>query len=241
MEPKKQQLRIDTRASYEEVIRTIERMRDRKDAPVDTQGAGCQSDATMPKEVQDFQTLTSLLLSVQTKDETTDLVMRRLVKEKFSLQTALDWSDEKLKTYIHEVNFNQKKVKYLKQCAQIIKTEHNGVVPNDYKAVLDLPGVGPKIANLFMQIAYNKLEGISVDTHVHRISNRLEWVSTKSPTRTKDELELLLDRRYWVDINPLLVGFGQQICKPVNPRCTDCLLQDQCPEGLRRKAGKPKI
>ena len=107
--------------------------------------------------------------------------MKRLVEKGLSIEKVLEWSEKELKEMIYEVNFNVKKVVYIKKCAKIIQEEYNGILPNEIKLILALPGVGPKVANLFMQIAHNKLEGISVDTHVHRISNRLEWVDTKTP------------------------------------------------------------
>ena len=144
---------------------------------------------------------------------------------------VLGLTEQQLREMIHEVNFNQKKVKFIQQCATIIKEDYGGVIPNDYKKVLEFPGVGPKVANLFMQIAYDKLEGISVDTHVHRISNRFRWVKTKTPEQTMTELQKLLPKSIWGEINPLLVGFGQQTCKPLNPLCHTCRLNDICPEG----------
>ncbi|XP_030901281.2 endonuclease III-like protein 1 isoform X2 [Melopsittacus undulatus] len=129
----------------------------------------------------------------------------------------------------------QNKVKYIKQTTAILKQKYGGDIPRTVEELVQLPGVGPKMAYLAMNIAWDSVSGIAVDTHVHRISNRLKWVKkeTKYPEETRVALEEWLPRDLWREINWLLVGFGQQTCLPVKPRCTECLNQDICPAAKR--------
>ncbi|XP_048408315.1 endonuclease III-like protein 1 isoform X2 [Stegostoma tigrinum] len=123
------------------------------------------------------------------------------------------------------------KVKYIKQTTAILKEQYNGDIPSSVNELVKLPGVGPKMAHLIMKIAWNKVSGISVDTHVHRIANRLKWLKkeTKNPEESRLALEEWMPRELWSETNWLLVGFGQQMCLPVNPRCAVCLNRDICP------------
>ncbi|XP_048817663.1 endonuclease III-like protein 1 isoform X3 [Lagopus muta] len=129
----------------------------------------------------------------------------------------------------------QNKVKYIKQTTAILKQNYGGDIPSTVEELVKLPGVGPKMAHLAMNIAWNSVSGIAVDTHVHRITNRLKWVKkeTRYPEETRVALEDWLPRDLWREINWLLVGFGQQTCLPVNPRCKECLNQDICPAAKR--------
>jgi len=120
--------------------------------------------------------------------------MKNLTSMKFSIPVVLSMTDEELKKIIYQANFNSKKVQYLKKSAEIIDKEHGGIVPGDFKKLIRLPGVGPKIANLLLLIGYDSSVGISVDTHIHRISNRLHWVSTKTPIQTMNEMEKIVDK-----------------------------------------------
>ncbi|CDQ99144.1 unnamed protein product [Oncorhynchus mykiss] len=142
----------------------------------------------------------------------------------------------------------QTKVKYLKQTSVMLQREFRGDIPNTVEGLVRLPGVGPKMAHLAMDIAWHQVSGIGVDTHVHRISNRLGWTrgGTKNPEETRKALEDWLPRDLWSEINWLLVGFGQQVCLPVNPLCSVCLNQHSCPSAhqaspaKRPKAGSPR-
>ncbi|KAM9179305.1 endonuclease III-like protein 1 isoform 2-T2 [Mergus octosetaceus] len=131
---------------------------------------------------------------------------------------------------------DQNKVKYIKQTTAILKQKYGGDIPSTVEELVKLPGVGPKMAHLAMNIAWNSVSGIAVDTHVHRITNRLKWVKkeTRYPEETRVALEDWLPRDLWRELNWLLVGFGQQTCLPVNPRCKECLNQDICPAAKRR-------
>ncbi|XP_015271086.1 PREDICTED: endonuclease III-like protein 1 [Gekko japonicus] len=130
----------------------------------------------------------------------------------------------------------QSKVRYIKETSAILKRDYGGDIPKTVAELVKLPGVGPKMAHLTMTIAWQDVSGIGVDTHVHRISNRLKWVKkeTKLPEETRQALENWLPRELWSEINWLLVGFGQQICLPISPRCGDCLNRDICPASGKR-------
>ncbi|XP_059548730.1 endonuclease III-like protein 1 isoform X4 [Myotis daubentonii] len=131
------------------------------------------------------------------------------------------------------------KVKYIKQTSAILQRNYGGDIPASVTELMALPGVGPKMAHLAMAVAWGTVSGIAVDTHVHRIANRLRWTKkvTKSPEETRAALEDWLPRDLWSEINGLLVGFGQQICLPVRPRCQTCLNQALCPAA--RDSGGP--
>lgn len=137
-------------------------------------------------------------------------------------------SDEKLGELICKVGFWTKKVKYIKKTTDILLEKYDGDIPDTIEELVKLPGVGPKMGYLALKVAWNKIDGIGVDVHVHRISNRLEWVHTNTPEQTRVALEAWLPKQYWFEINLLLVGFGQQICKG-SPKCSDCKLRNMCP------------
>lgn len=144
-------------------------------------------------------------------------------------------------------------MKYIKNTTAILKEEYSGDIPNTVESLCRLPGVGPKMAHLCMNIGWGIVTGIGnffyisaygtinlimsfvlgVDTHVHRISNRLGWVKSKMPEDTSKQLEDWLPREFWDEVNHLLVGFGQTLCRPVHPRCGDCLNKDSCPSAFR--------
>lgn len=137
----------------------------------------------------------------------------------------------------------QTKVKHLKKTAEILKRDYDCDIPDSVEGLCKLPGVGPKMAHLCMNIAWKKQSGIGVDTHVHRISNRLGWTGengTKTPEDTRKALEGWLPESKWTEINWLLVGFGQQICLPVGPNCAECLNKSLCPEGIKNMANPKK-
>ena len=137
-------------------------------------------------------------------------------------------SDEKLGELIRKVGFWTKKVQYIKKTTDILLEKYDGDIPDMIEELVKLPGVGPKMGYLALKVAWNKIDGIGVDVHVHRICNRLEWVHTNSPEQTRVALEAWLPKQYWFEINLLLVGFGQQICKG-SPKCSECKLRNMCP------------
>ncbi|KAM9314960.1 endonuclease III-like protein 1 isoform 1-T1 [Pholidichthys leucotaenia] len=218
----------------------IREMRSGRDAPVDNMGAEKCYDTEAPAHVKRFQVLVSLMLSSQTKDEVTSAAMQRLRAHGCTVENILTTDDETLGKLIYPVGFWRTKVKYLKLTSAMLQKEFGGDIPNTVEGLVRLPGVGPKMAHLAMDIAWDQVSGIGVDTHVHRISNRLGWLRklTKNPEDTRKALEEWLPRELWSEINWLLVGFGQQVCLPVNPLCSVCLNQHSCPSA--HKNAPPK-
>lgn len=133
-------------------------------------------------------------------------------------------------------------MEYIKKTSVILLDKYGGDIPKTIKELCELPGVGPKMGHICMQIAWGEVSGIGVDTHVHRICNRLEWVKkpTKTPEGTRNELEDWLPKSLWSKINYLLVGFGQEICLPRFPKCDECLNKNICPYALKNSGKKKK-
>lgn len=176
------------------------------------------------------------MLSSQTKDEVTGAAVARLKTVPLTVEGILGAEEETLAKLICPVGFYRKKASSLRRVAAILKEEHDSDIPNTLEGLTSLPGVGPKMAYLALQNAWGLNEGIGVDVHVHRISNRLGWLRTKSPEETRRSLEEWLPRETWAEINPLFVGFGQTVCLPVKPRCADCRLSQICPSSSARPA-----
>lgn len=156
-----------------------------------------------------YKTLISTLMSSRTNDDTTIIAAQRLFKKAPSIKKLQRLKQEEIEKLIYPVGFYKTKAKQIKKLTSIIVTEYNGKVPSTREELMRLPGVGRKTANLVLNRAFGKL-AIAVDTHVHRISNLLGWVKTKDPEGTERELEKILPKRYWKDINRLFVSIGRQ-------------------------------
>ncbi|ELW67811.1 Endonuclease III-like protein 1 [Tupaia chinensis] len=217
--------------NWQQQLANIRAMRSKKDAPVDQLGAEHCYDPSAPPKVRRYQVLLSLMLSSQTRDQVTAGAMQRLRARGLSADTILQMDDDTLGELIYPVGFWRSKVKYIKQTSAILQQRYAGDIPASVAELVALPGVGPKMAHLAMAVAWGTVSGIAVDTHVHRIANRLKWTkkTTKSPEATRVALEEWLPRGLWSEINGLLVGFGQQTCLPARPRCHTCLNQTLCP------------
>ncbi|KAF2300196.1 hypothetical protein GH714_010593 [Hevea brasiliensis] len=167
--------------------------------------------------------------------------IQRLHQNGLLTADAIDVADETtIKDLIYPVGFYTRKASNLKKIAKICLIKYDGDIPSSLEDLLTLPGIGPKMAHLVMNIAWNNVQGICVDTHVHRICNRLGWVSrpstnqkTSTPEETRTSLQLWLPKEEWVPINPLLVGFGQTICTPLRPRCGMCSISEFCPSAFK--------
>jgi endonuclease-3 len=175
-----------------------------------------------------FEVLVSTLLSLRTKDEVTAQAAARLFAEARTPERLLALGEKKVAGLIYPVGFYPTKAKRLLQISRILLETHGGQVPDDLETLLTLPGVGRKTANLVLVEGYGKA-AICVDTHVHRISNRIGYVRTKTATQTEATLRAKLPRRHWMRYNELLVAFGQVICRPVSPFCSRCPVADMCP------------
>lgn len=176
-----------------------------------------------------FQILISTVLSARTKDETTEAASTRLFALADNPQKILRLTRRTIEKAIYPVGFYRTKAKHLLELCRQIMNRFHGKVPDTLEELMELKGVGRKTANLVITLGFNKL-GICVDTHVHRISNRLGIVKTKTPEQTEMSLQRRLPRRYWIRYNDLLVSFGQNICKPISPLCTRCPIEKLCPK-----------
>ncbi len=174
-----------------------------------------------------YRVLISTLLSLRTKDETTLKASERLFKAADTPEKMLKLSEEEIEKLIYPVGFYHRKAKQIIQISKILLDKYNGKVPDKLEELLSLPGVGRKTANLVLNEGFGKL-GICVDTHVHRISNRLGLVKTKNPTETEFALMKILPQKYWIIFNTLLVTLGQNICTPISPKCSICPINKYC-------------
>ncbi|MEJ5283893.1 MAG: endonuclease III domain-containing protein [Brevinematia bacterium] len=175
-----------------------------------------------------FQILVATFLSSRTKDETTIKVVKKFFKLIETPEDVLKLAD-KIEDLIYPVGFYRTKAKRLIEIAKILKEKYNSKVPDNINELLKLPGIGRKIANIILYRCYG-VKVISVDTHVHRISNRLGFVKTKYPEETEIELSKILWEEWWGKYNEILVAFGQAICKPVSPKCSICPVEKYCPK-----------
>jgi len=174
-----------------------------------------------------FRVLISCLLSLRTKDKVTGEASERLFKFARTPKALSQLSVKKIERTIYPVGFYRVKAKRIKDLSRVILRKHNGKVPNTIDDLLMLKGVGRKTANLVATLGYGQ-DGICVDTHVHRITNRLGLVRTKTPTHTEFALREIIPVRYWKELNSLLVAFGQGICKPISPLCSRCRVRPFC-------------
>ena len=174
-----------------------------------------------------FTTLISCILSLRTQDATTMESSRRLFAAADAPEAMLALRADRLEKLIYPVAFYRVKARTIKKIARELIDRFDGGVPDTLDALLSLPGVGRKTANIVVTLAFGK-PGVAVDTHVHRIANRWGYVATRTPDQTEMALRGKLPRRYWIAINDLLVAFGQNLCKPLSPFCSKCALARYC-------------
>jgi endonuclease-3 len=175
-----------------------------------------------------YRILVSTIISLRTKDEVTAAAAERLFVRAGTPSEMLTLTEEEVQELIYPAGFYRNKARTIRTVSRILLDEHGGEVPRDRDALLQLPGVGLKTANLTLSLGY-ELPYICVDTHVHRIANRLGWVATGDPDATERELSTALPVEYRIEINELFVKFGQLLCTPQSPRCSQCPLADLCP------------
>jgi endonuclease-3 len=174
-----------------------------------------------------FKVLISTILSLRTKDETTSSASKRLFRKADNPRDMVVLSTEEIKNAIYPVGFYRNKAKIIHEVSETLIERYDSEVPDDIDELLKLKGIGRKTANLVVTLGYGK-PGVCVDTHVHRISNRWAFIETKSPFETEMALRERLPERYWVDYNSLLVAFGQTICRPISPKCSECPVEQFC-------------
>jgi endonuclease III len=175
-----------------------------------------------------FTVLISCILSLRTKDEVTEHASFRLFKKYPNPCDMVKASEEEIQQLIYPVGFYKVKAKRIKDISKTLIDQYDGKVPYDFHALLSLKGVGRKTANIVMVYGFYDTNYLPIDTHCHRIPNRLGWIKTDNPTETEKELKKILPKKYWFDFNHLFVLFGQQICTPISPRCSICPIEKYC-------------
>jgi endonuclease III len=190
------------------------------------------------QQEEPFQILIATLLSARTQDATTHAASTRLFKRARTPRTMAKLPVKDIERLIYPVSFYRNKARHVKACCEMLVTRFGGEVPRTMEELVMLPGVGRKTANLVLILGFKSLENICVDTHVHRISNRLGWVRTEVPDETEQALYRNTSRQWWPYINLYLVTWGQNICRPLYPRCGDCVLAPDCPRIGVERTGK---
>lgn len=174
-----------------------------------------------------FRILISTIISLRTKDEITIKTSKNLFKILKKPKDIYFISTKDIEEAIYPCGFYKRKSIQIKNICEKLSTDFDSKIPNDINELLKFKGIGRKTANLVLSEAYS-IPTICVDTHVHRISNRLGFIKTKTPTETEFELKKRLDKKYWKEYNSLLVAFGQTICRPISPYCSKCPIKKYC-------------
>jgi endonuclease III len=174
-----------------------------------------------------FRVLVATMISLRTKDEVTGPAAERLLAAASTPAALAVLPESRIARLIYPAGFYRTKARALRATSGLLLSQHRGRVPSGMEDLLALPGVGRKTANLVRNLGFG-LAGICVDTHVHRISNRMGWVSTRDPAHTEQSLMAVLPRRYWIPTNELLVRWGQAVCTPLSPWCSRCPVTRWC-------------
>ena len=185
-----------------------------------------------------FQVLISTMLSAQTKDAVPHAASMRLFKVARTPKTVAALTTARIEKLVYPVSFYRNKAVHVKETCRQVTERFGGNVPATMAELLTLPGVGRKTANLVLLLAHQSRDNICVDTHVHRISNRLGWVKTRTPEQTELALYRVAKKKWWPIINLYLVTWGQNVCKPVYPRCRACAISSYCPRLGVTKEGR---
>jgi endonuclease-3 len=176
-----------------------------------------------------FQVLIATLLSARTQDATTLAASTRLFAVAATPEAMVRLTVRQIEKLIRPVSFFHTKARHVKATCKRLLEHYGGRVPGTMEELLTFPGVGRKTANLVLILSFRSQQNICVDTHVHRISNRLGWVQTRTPDETEQALYAATEREWWPHINLYLVTWGQNVCRPNYPRCDGCVIRDQCP------------
>jgi endonuclease-3 len=176
-----------------------------------------------------FHVLIGTLLSARTQDATTAAASARLFRAAATPAAMARLTTRQIEKLIYPVSFYRNKARHIGATCRLLLERFGGRVPGTMSELLTLAGVGRKTANLVLILAFASRDNICVDTHVHRISNRLGWVKTRTPDETEQALYRVADRRWWADINLYLVTWGQNVCRPIRPRCGACVISRWCP------------
>ena len=174
-----------------------------------------------------FKILISCLLSLRAKDETTERISKNLFKIADTPKKIAKINTKKLEKIIFSTGHYHKKAQTLKHVSKELIRRFDGNVPDSKEDLLSIKGIGPKTANIVLAFAYGQ-NVLPIDTHCHRIPNRLSWVRTTTPEKTEKELEKILPKEYWKDFNAIFVQFGKTICVPISPKCSQCPIEKYC-------------
>jgi len=185
-----------------------------------------------------FRVLIATMLSAQTKDAVTAAAARRLFAAARGPRAMAALPTARVERLIYPVSFYRVKARHVRETCRQILSRFGGRVPATMDALLTLPGVGRKTANLVLILSHASRDNICVDTHVHRLANRLGWVRTRTPTETEHALYTVVPRRWWPRVNLYLVTWGQNVCRPVYPRCGACVVSRLCPRVGVTRVGK---
>ena len=181
------------------------------------------------KKQDPFKILISTILSARTRDANTRIATEKLFAKFSTPKTIAEANLDEIELLIKSSGFYKVKAARIKDVSRILVERYNSNVPDNYKELISLPGVGSKTANCVLVYAY-KVPAIPVDVHVHRISNRLGWVKTKTPPKTEVALKNTIPKELWLKLNRLIVRFGQQICISIKPKCESCSINNICPK-----------
>lgn len=182
---------------------------------------------TVSRKRNPFTVLISCILSLRTKDYVTREASKRLFRLASTPKKMLSLPAKTIEKVIYPVGFYRTKARNIKKVCKILLEKYKGKVPDSIDALLELPNVGRKTANICLVYGFHK-EGLPIDTHCHRIPNRLGWIKTKTPEETEMVLRKELPKKYWQDFNDLLVTWGQNICTPISPWCSKCAIKPYC-------------
>ncbi len=180
------------------------------------------------KNPQAFKILISCLLSLRARDENTEKVSKALFVVADTPEKIIKIPTKKLEQLIYSSGHYKKKSRTLKHVSKVLIEKFKGKVPDNKQGLLSIKGIGPKTANIVLCFAYGQCV-LPIDTHCHRIPNRLGWVKTKTPEKTENELEKILPKKYWNEFNGIFVLFGKTICQPISPKCSECPINKYCP------------
>ncbi|MDR2484026.1 MAG: endonuclease III [Treponema sp.] len=219
-----------TRFDWDAIITTLESWR--KDLREERALSGNEPEPSVTTVAEQYKrdpwaVLVSTIVSLRTKDEVTLAVSKGLLEKASTPAELRALQEGEIARLIYPAGFYRTKASNLKKIAAVLTGQYAGRVPADMDALLALPGVGRKTANLVLTEAFD-IDGICVDTHVHRISNRTGWVSSVNPEQTEQTLRKILPQKYWKGINSLLVLYGQQVCRPISPFCSKCVMPGRC-------------
>ena len=189
------------------------------------------------KKQDPFKILISTILSARTRDSNTEEATKTLFAKFNTPELIANAKVEDLENLIYKSGFYKVKAERIKQVSQIIQNKYDSVVPDDFENLISLPGVGAKTANCVLVYAF-KVPAIPVDTHVHRIANRLGWIKTKKPEETEKELKKIIPKNQWIRVNRLFVRFGQEICLPIRPKCDSCPINSICEKDFTMELAK---